>query len=70
MSENTKPSNCDNDPLIDEVRSIRRSMCEEFGNDVQRLAEHLITIEEEYKLRIGRFAGVPRESDTDIFPII
>lgn len=62
------PSTEEADALIDEVRAIRRSMCEEFGNDVKKLAEHLGTIEEEYRSRTGRFARVPRKINDDIFP--
>jgi len=58
------------DPLIDEARAIRRSMCEEFGNDLHKLADHLGTIEEEYRSRTGRFARVPREINEAIFPLI
>jgi len=58
--EKTQPNNEAADPLIDEVRAIRRSMCEELGNDLHKLAEHLGTIEEEYRSRIGRFARVSR----------
>ena len=34
------------DPLVDEVRSIRKKISEQFGNDVDRLCEHLESIEE------------------------
>ena len=33
------------DPLVDEVRSIRREISERFGNDVDRLCEHLESLE-------------------------
>lgn len=33
------------DPLLDEVRSIRKEISERFGNDVDRLCEHLESIE-------------------------
>jgi len=42
---------------------IRRSMCEEFGKDLHKLAGHLGTIEEEYRTRTGRFARVPRPAE-------
>ncbi len=29
------------DPLIDEIRAIRHKISEEFGNDVNRLVDHL-----------------------------
>ena len=56
------------DPLIDEVRTIRRSVCDEFGNDVDRLCDHLQEIEQEYRTRTGRFAGVPRKLERELFP--
>lgn len=33
------------DPLVDEVRSIRKEISERFGNDVDMLCEHLESIE-------------------------
>ena len=68
MSQVIQPNTDGTDALIDEVRAIRRSMCEEFGNDVQKLGEHLGTIEEEYRSRTGRFARVPRQIKGEIFP--
>lgn len=50
------------DPLIDEVRAIRREICAEFGNDVDRLAEHLKIIEREYADRRGVFACISKEA--------
>jgi len=56
------------DPLIDEVRAIRRAVCDEFGNDVDRLCDHLQEVEREYRARTGRFANVPRKLDHELFP--
>ena len=56
------------DPLIDEVRAIRRSICDLFENDVEKLAEHLRGIEREYRERAGRFAGVPLKPGGELFP--
>jgi hypothetical protein len=33
------------DPLIDEVRAIRREISERFGNDVDQLCDHLQELE-------------------------
>ena len=68
MSKVIAPNTDEADALINEVRAIRRSMCEEFDNDVQKLGEHLGIIEEEYRSRTGRFARVPRQVNDDIFP--
>ena len=46
------------DPLIDEVRAIRREICAEYGNDVDRLVDHLRQVEAEYRSGSGRFAGL------------
>lgn len=36
------------DPLIDEVRAIRRDISERYGNDVDRLCDHLQELEREH----------------------
>ena len=50
------------DPLIDEVRAIRREICQRFGNDVDRLCDHLREVERQYESRTGVFAGVSKEA--------
>jgi len=45
-----------NDPLVAEVREIRRAIGEEFGNDVDRLCDHLATVARAYDERRGVFA--------------
>jgi hypothetical protein len=39
------------DPLIDEVRSIRRKLDEEAGHDIRKLAENAKKAGDEYRLR-------------------
>lgn len=41
------------DLLIDDVRAIRRSICDLYGKDVEKLAEHLRGVEQEYRGRTG-----------------
>ncbi len=53
---------CGGDVLIDEVRAVRREICREFSNDVDRLVDHLRVVEREYARRRGAFAGVPRRA--------
>jgi hypothetical protein len=65
-TEQTQPP--EGDALIDEVRSLRRTVCDQFGNDVDRLCNHLQDIEREYRERTGRFADVPRALDRELFP--
>lgn len=40
------------DPLIDEVRAIRKKISDRYGNDVHKLGEHLREIEQQYKDRL------------------
>ena len=54
MSEHDKPTHPPADPLIDEVRAIRKEISDEFGNDVVRLCEHLRQVEKQYADRIVR----------------
>jgi len=56
------------DPLIDEVRQLRRDACGSVGNDVDRLGDELERIEKDYRERSGRFANVPRTATQDLFP--
>ena len=42
------------DPLVDEVRSIRKELSERFGNDVDRLCEHLESVEKTVGERLVR----------------
>jgi hypothetical protein len=69
MDPQTKPdpqikpqSDCDpthqGDPLIDEVRQIRREICERAGHDLDRLFEELQQVERAYVERRGVFSGV------------
>jgi hypothetical protein len=54
------------DALIDEVRAIRRALCVQFDNDVDRLFDHLLEVERDYAARRGVFAGVTREAATKV----
>jgi hypothetical protein len=40
------------DPIVDEVRSIRRELSARFANDVGKLCEHLRQIEAGYSNRL------------------
>lgn len=58
------------DPLIDEVRRIRREICEAHGNDVDRLARHLSEFEKAFADRVVTAgshdaADVPASTRTD-----
>ncbi len=41
------------DPLIDEIRAIRKELSDQFGNDVRRLGEHLQEIDRDLDQREG-----------------
>jgi hypothetical protein len=61
MSQPTEPDAgsqpTGNDPLIDEIREIRRTLSERFDNDPIRLGEHARRVSEEYRQR-GAAAAV------------
>ena len=46
------------DSLIDEVRRIRRGISEQYGNDVDRLCDHLTDVSQDYAARRGVFSGL------------
>jgi len=50
------------DALIDEVRRLRREVCTQYGNDVDRLCDHLVEVQQDYAARRGPFAGVTKEA--------
>ena len=56
------------DPLIDEVRSLRRSLCDVVANDVDRLCDRLAQIDRDYRNRTGGFASLPWKVEGELFP--
>ena len=67
MRDHTDPAFAD--PLIEEVRQLRRRVCEAVGNDVDRLCDELLKVEQEFRTRTGRFGDIPRERAADVlFP--
>ena len=40
------------DPLIDEIRAIRKAISDQFDNDVDRLCEHLRQLERQHQGRL------------------
>ena len=56
----TTPSPRGPDPLINEVRTIRRKLVEKYDNDLARLAAHLRRVHADYENRTGEFANLPR----------
>ena len=52
----------ESDPLVDEVRQIRRKICEAAGHDLDRLVEDLRRVERDYAARAGDFAGITADA--------
>ena len=48
-NKNDKPYS---DPLIDEVREVRRALSETFQNDAEKLCDYLQHIEEQHQGRV------------------
>ena len=45
------------DTAVDDVRRVREVLSNQFGNDVDKLAEHVRQVGEEYRARLGLKAG-------------
>ncbi len=54
----------EDDPVIREIRAIRRKISEECGHDVHRLFEHYKKFEEELR-REGRFKFYPTTEEVE-----
>jgi len=50
------------DPVVDEVRRIRASICDETGHDVDQLCDYLIEISRDFDDRRGEFSSVTDEA--------
>lgn len=61
-SQTSKHSTAENDPLIDEVREIRREIGERNAHDLDRVFEELWHVERDYADRSGVFSGVSNEA--------
>ena len=48
----SQPGDTHSDPLIDEVRAIRKAISDQFDNDVDRLCEHLRQLERQHPDRL------------------
>lgn len=48
---------------VDDIRRVRERLSAEFGNDVDRLAEHARKVAEEYRSKLG-LKRVPPPSET------
>lgn len=48
------------DPLIDEIRNIRKAISEEFGNDVRRLGRHLQELQDKHPELLAKDPPVVR----------
>ncbi|HEX8359110.1 MAG TPA: hypothetical protein VF613_03265 [Longimicrobium sp.] len=50
------------DPLVDEVREVRREISARFGHDPERLVEHYMKLQEAYRGRLLPPPSVPGKS--------
>lgn len=55
MSDPTNRKRAD-DPLIDEVRAVRKAISDRVGDDFDKLGEYLRQIGDEYRRKAARFA--------------
>jgi len=55
-----------NNPVVDDVRRIRRRIVEQHGHDLDRMAAELRQIEKEYAERRGIFLSVTAESAANV----
>ena len=53
----------DDDPLIAEIRAIRRRISEQFGNDPVRLFDHIVEYQQRFKDRLVSRNDLLREED-------
>lgn len=59
------------DAIVDEVRAIREKICEQYGNDVDRLCDHLQDREQTHpeRRRTGkRMIGDPAGAGRGVLP--
>jgi len=54
--------NSSQDPMVEEVRQIRAAIVAKFGNDIDKLANHLLQVGRDYAERRGIFATVTRKA--------
>jgi hypothetical protein len=45
------------DPLIDEIRAVRKAMSRQVGDDLEKLGAYVRQVGEEYRTKTGRFAS-------------
>ncbi|MBI2298500.1 MAG: hypothetical protein HYU66_06025 [Armatimonadetes bacterium] len=45
------------DPVIDEIRRVRREICAEFGNDPARMLEYFAPLQAELRDRLVDYGG-------------
>jgi hypothetical protein len=49
------------DPLIDEIRAIRARISREHGDDVRRLGEHYMELQERYSNQLSTPPSAPKK---------
>jgi len=56
-----------NDPIIDNIRKVRKQISERFEHDPARLVDHYIEIQKKYQNRVLEKQSKVDEVDTDLF---
>ena len=51
------------DPVIDEIREVRRRISERFDHDPARLVAYYMKLQEEYRDRLLRLPSLPKHQD-------
>ncbi len=52
-----------NDPVIDEIREVRRRISERVGNDPARLTAYYMELQERYRDRLIEAVKAPERAD-------
>lgn len=52
-----------NDPVIDEIREVRRRISERFGHDPARLVAYYMELQERYRDRLTDAVKTPGRAD-------
>jgi hypothetical protein len=53
-------------PIVDDVRKIRQSICGLFGHDLERLGAELRRVEQDYDQRRGIFAAATDQAAASV----
>jgi hypothetical protein len=66
MSKSRRQEAQSTDPVIDEVRAIRKTISDRFSGNLEKMGEYLRQVGEEYRTKTGRFS--PQREDQKALP--